>query len=102
AASRSFWLRGAAWEYPDFENVDTFIARLARDERLVRDPVVAAAMRNETPETPSRTVRHRFLQTTGLSQNHIRQVERAHRAAAILRSGVPIPEAVYEAGYYDQ
>ena len=30
ATGRSFWLNGSAWEYPDFENADTFVARLAR------------------------------------------------------------------------
>lgn len=31
AASTKFWLHGSAWQYPDFENVDTFVERLARD-----------------------------------------------------------------------
>lgn len=102
ATDRSFWLRGAAWEYPDFENIDTFLDRLARRGMLVRDPVVTAALRNETPDTPSRTLRHRFLQATGLSRNHIRQVERAQRAVSLLKAGVPIADTVYEAGYFDQ
>ena len=28
ATSQSFWLNGSAWEYPDFENADVFVARL--------------------------------------------------------------------------
>jgi AraC-like DNA-binding protein len=102
ASSRSFWLKGSAWQFPDFENVETFVDRLVREDVLVRDPLVSSALQGHLPATPSRTLRHRFLRTTGLSHNHIYQIERAQRAAALLQRGVPILETVYEAGYYDQ
>jgi hypothetical protein len=102
AASQSFWLKGSAWQFPDFENTETFVDRLVRDEVLVRDPVVNAALHNQLPETPSRTIRHRFLQATGLTQNHIRQFERAQQAAALLSQGVSILDTIYTLGYYDQ
>jgi methylphosphotriester-DNA--protein-cysteine methyltransferase len=47
-------------------------------------------------------VRHRFLQATGLSQNHIRQYERAQQAAALLQQGKSILDTAYDLGYYDQ
>src|SRR5581483_5649799 len=31
ATSQSFWLRGSAWQIPDFENVEPFVKRLAHD-----------------------------------------------------------------------
>jgi hypothetical protein len=102
AASRSFWLKGSAWQSPDFENAETFIDRLVRNDVLVRDPVANAVLQDQLPEMPSRTVRHRFLRATGLTQSHVRQVERAQRAAALLQQGVPIFETVHEAGYFDQ
>lgn len=102
AASNSFWLKGSAWQFPDFDNVETFVDWLVRDDVLVCDPVVKAALQDQLPEIPSRTVRHRFLQATGLTQSHIRQFERAQRAAALLRQGVSILDTVYEAGYFDQ
>lgn len=102
ASSKSFWLKGAAWQFPTYENVDTFINKLVREEILVCDPTVNAALQDELPETPSRTIRHRFLQATGLSQVHIRQFERAKYAAAILEQGVSILDTVHEAGYFDQ
>ena len=61
-----------------------------------------AVLQHQRSELSSRTVRHRFLRATGLTQSHIRQVERAQRAAALLRQGVPILDAVDEAGYFDQ
>ena len=102
AAGRSFWLHGAAWQFPDYGNADTFVSRLVHEGTLLHDPLIAAALSDELPETPDRTVRHRFLRATGLTQSHIRQVERAHRAAALLQRGVPILDTVDEAGYYDQ
>jgi hypothetical protein len=102
AAGRSFWLHGSAWQIPDFENIETFIDRLVQAGALVQDPVVNAALGDHLPEIPSRTVRHRFLRATGLTRSHIRQVERAQRAAELLRQGVSILDTVFEAGYFDQ
>jgi AraC-like DNA-binding protein len=102
AASQSFWLKGSAWQFPDYENTDTFVEKLVRDGLLLSDPLVKAALQDELPETSLRTVRHRFLRATGLTQNHIRQFERAQRAAALLRKGISVLDTVYEAGYFDQ
>jgi hypothetical protein len=102
ASSRSFWLKGSAWQYPDHENAETFVDGLVRNDVLVRDPLVNAALRGQPQELSSRTVRHRFLRATGLTQGRIRQVERAQQAAKLLRQGKPISDAVFDAGYFDQ
>ena len=31
ASSRTFWLNGSSWQYPDFENAETFVQRLTKD-----------------------------------------------------------------------
>jgi len=104
AAGQSFWLKRSAWELPTFENADTFVHRLVRESVLDWDPVVSAVLQDQLrPEAiASRTVRHRFLRSTGLTQNHIRQFERAQRAAALLGQGVSILDTVYTTGYFDQ
>ena len=76
--------------------------RLVRDGVLVQDPIVKAALEGRPQGLSPRTLRHRFLRATGLSQSRIRGIERAARAAALLRRGVSIPEAVREEGYFDQ
>jgi hypothetical protein len=43
ATSRSFWLHSSAWEYPGYENVESFVHRLVREGLLVCDPVVRDA-----------------------------------------------------------
>lgn len=102
AAGKSFWLKSSVWQFPDYENVDTFVDWLVRDEILVFDPLVKAALEGQPQEIALRTVRHRFLRATGLTQNNIYQIERAQRAAALLREGASILDTVYEAGYFDQ
>ena len=104
AACQSFWLNSSIWQFPDFENVDTFVDWLVRDEVLVRDPVVTAALQDQLqPESvPARTLRHRFVHATGVTQSHIRQMKRAQQAAALLEKGASILDTVFEAGYFDQ
>ena len=102
ASSERFWWKGAARQFPNYENVETFIERLVREDDLVHDPVVDAALQDQPVEMSARTVRHRFLQATGQTQSHIRQYERAIKAASLLRHGVSILDTVFEAGYFDQ
>jgi AraC-like DNA-binding protein len=98
----SFWLKDRAWHYPGYENVETFISRLVREEVLAYDPVVRAALQGQLPDMSPRTVRHRFLRATGLAHSYIRQVERAQQAARLLHQGVSIADTAYELGYFDQ
>ena len=102
AASQSFWLNGSAWQFPDFNNAETFVDRLVRDGLLLREPVVNAVLQEQPLAMSSRTVRRRFLQATGLTPKTIQQIERAQRAAALLERGVSILDAVYQVGYADQ
>jgi hypothetical protein len=102
ATGNKFWLDSAIWQFPNFENADTFVNHLMRDDLLVRDPVIEAALRNEPPSLPARTLRHRFRRATGLTQGEIYQIERAHRAMSLLQQGKSILDVVHEAGYFDQ
>lgn len=102
-SDQSFWLHGSAWRLPDFENVETFVARMVWEGLLVREPVVNAVLQDQfDDDVSSRTVRRRFLHSTGLTPKLIQQIERAKQAAAMLEQGVPILDAVFEAGYADQ
>lgn len=102
ATGGSFWLNGSAWPVPDFGNADTFVEWLARDDVLVIDPAVPAALHGEPSGSSLRTLQRRFLRATGVTQSMTRQIERARYAALLLKSGMPIPRAAEEAGYFDQ
>ena len=102
ASSKSFWLNGSAWQFPDYENADTFVDRLTRAGLLVRDPLVESALRGEPPELSPRSIQRRVLQATGLTQGSIRQIERARYATTLLQEGISILDTVDLAGYADQ
>lgn len=99
---RLFWLHKTSWEIPTFENVEIFVQHLVHAEVLAHDPLIGAALGAEPPTIPERTLRHRFLRATGQTQSHIRQYERAHQAADLLAHGEPIPDVMFQLGYYDQ
>jgi hypothetical protein len=101
-ASQSFWLKSATWDLPDFENADTFVNKLVRDEILVLDPVVDAVLKDQIPGVSSRTMRHHFLRATGLTRSRIFQMKQAQQATVLLQQGVSILDTVYETGYFDQ
>ena len=102
ASSTSFWLSGSAWQFPTYENADTFIERLLREELLVCDPIIQPVYRGEPPELSSRSIQRRFVQATELTQGSIRKIERARQATLLLQQGVSILDTVELAGYSDQ
>lgn len=102
ATGQSFWLQGATWQLPTFENADTFIHRLVQQELLVYDPLIEAVLQNHEPDVSARTIRRRFLKATGITPKLVEQIQRARQAATLLEQGYPILDTVYEAGYFDQ
>jgi hypothetical protein len=102
AGGRSFWLSGCAWEYPDFENAETFVARLVKGSVITLDSAVEAALRGEPPSMSLRSAQRHFLQATGMTHSTFRQIERARYATNLLKQGVPILDTVHEAGFFDQ
>jgi AraC-like DNA-binding protein len=101
-ASNSFWLGGSVWQFPDYENADTFVERLASEGLLLRDPVVGAAVQGQLNDLTQRAVQYRFLQATGITRDMARQIARARYATILLQQGVSIPDVIQQAGYYDQ
>lgn len=102
ASSQSFWLKGAAWQLPTYENAETFVNRLVREGLLVREPIVEDVVHGYLPDMSRRSIQRRFLRATGLTYRAMAQTERARRAALLLRSGISILDTVHELGYFDQ
>ena len=80
ATTRAFWLNGSAWEYPDFENADTFVARLARKGIIAHDFAVEAMLKSEPLKLPLRSAQRHFVRATGVTLRTLRQIERARHA----------------------
>ena len=102
ATRRSFWLDGSAWRLPDYDNAEGFVRRLVRQDVLVRDPVVVAALGGAPADVSERTVQRRFLAATGLPRGAIRQIGRARQAAVLIREDLPVDQVVHQLGYFDQ
>lgn len=102
AASQSFWLHGSAWQFPNFENADTFIERLVRQGLLAYEPIVEAALQGQLTDLSTRSVQRRFRRVTGLTHGTMYQIQRARHAMTLLQQGVSILDTVEQAGYYDQ
>lgn len=102
ATRRSFWLNGAAWEYPDFDNAETFIKRLAKAGIISQEPAVDAVLRGQPPKASLRSIQRHFLRSTGLTYAAFRQIERARYATNLLKEGISILDTVHLAGYFDQ
>jgi helix-turn-helix protein len=102
ATGHSFWLNGSAWDYPDFENAETFVNRLVRKGIIARDAVVEPVVSGRPGALSLRSVQRHFLQATGITHCTARQIERARHATNLLKQGVSILDTVHEAGYFDQ
>jgi len=102
ATRASFWLAGGTWPFPDYDTADTFVARLVRDGLLMHDPIVTATLAGHDTDLSLRSVQRRIVRATGLTQHTIRQIERAHAAAALLARGIAILDVVDQLGYADQ
>ena len=102
ASSKAFWLKGAALEYPNFDNADTFINYLVRDGLLVREPSIQAALKAHAQPISLRSIQRRFSQIIGLTHGTVSQIERARYATLLLQQGVSILDTVDQAGYSDQ
>jgi len=102
AGGRSFWLYGSAWEYPSFENIDTFVHRLVKRGLIAKDPGVEAALEGRPQPRSRRTEQRHILQVTGMTQASIRQIARAREATRLLTSGAPLLRVTHDLGYFDQ
>ena len=102
ASGKSFWLNGLTWQFPTYENADTFIDRLVREDLLTRDLIVQSTLRGEPQQLSPRSIQRRFLRATGLTHGTLRQIERARQATILLQEGLSILDTVEMLGYADQ
>src|SRR5215831_1843933 len=96
ATSKTVRLYGSTFQFPTYENADTFVGW------LVREPIVGAALQGQLKDLSLRSVQRRFVHSTGVTQGTIRQIERARYARLLLKQGVSISNTIVEAGYFDQ
>ena len=97
-----FWLDDDAWEYPTFENAETFVRRLVERGVIARDQAIAGALQGDDRALSRRTTQRHFVKAAGVTLATLRQIERARHATYLLKQDVSILDAVHAAGYFDQ
>lgn len=101
AGRDTFWLQDESLPLPDYDNVEPFIERLARQGLVTQDPVIAAYLEGASPGS-LRSLQRRFLRATGMSPSYHQIIERARKAQDMLLKGQSILDTVFELGYTDQ
>lgn len=99
AGKRGFWLHNTVFSFPDFDNIETFVERLARLGLLKRDIIIEDAFADRSRNVSARTVQRHFLETTGLTMKHLLQIRRAESARNLLKSGWSLTAIADETGY---
>lgn len=102
SSHRSFRLNSSLWQFPNYDNIETFVDWLVRDELLLYDATVADVLQGKPLSTSLRTVQRRFLRATGLTHGSIEQINRARRATKLIKQGISAMDVVHLAGYADQ
>jgi hypothetical protein len=94
---------GAAFhETPTFENAEGFVERLVAAGAVEVNTVVESIVQGPSRAVTERTMQRHFLKTTGLTYKHFTMIERAQKAASLLRMGKPAVEVALALGYSDQ
>jgi transcriptional regulator GlxA family with amidase domain len=99
---RQFWVGPQRFEIPRFESAEQLAAAMLRRGMLETDRVVARAMRGVRQRLDERTIQRHFAGVAGISYKRIRQIERAHQAASLLRLAQPAARVAVELGFSDQ
>lgn len=99
AGKDHFWLQSTAVAFPNFNNVEVFVERLAKDGLLARDIVVEDALGQKSQRHNPRTIQRHFMAATGLTMNHVQQIKRAELARGLLASNHTLTAVAYETGY---
>jgi hypothetical protein len=97
-----FWLGTDVLEIPTLETVDRFVDKLSRNGLVEDNRVVASVVSGHPMAMSERTMQRHFLKTTGLTYKAFTQIERAQKAAALLRQGRPAADVAFALGYADQ
>ena len=99
---RAFAMEGETLEIPTFDNAEGLVDRLARRGLVVRDELVESAARGQPRAISPRSMQRHFLAALGMTPKQFSQIQRACRAADLLRQGVAPAAAAADAGYSDQ
>lgn len=98
----SLWLEVVQYYVPCYENAESFVEKLCRNNVLVRDAVVDNSLQGRPTMLSPRSVQRHFALTSGVTRNFLEQVKRVQLASRLLNDGVAAVRVATLAGYADQ
>jgi AraC-like DNA-binding protein len=96
-----FWIDGACFQFPDFDNVELLIDRLHESGHLDYK-MPESSLEEGAASLSSRTYARQVRRITGLSPYRLYQLRRIHQALRLLKQGVPAIEVAAELDFVDQ
>jgi hypothetical protein len=100
--SQGFWIGTDVREIPTLENADVFVEHLVRSGIVERNDLVDSVLAGQPKAITERTLQRHFLKTTGLTYKTFTVIERAQKAASLLRMGQTAADVAFALGYSDQ
>ena len=102
AAPNKVWIGGQAIEIPTFNTAELFAAKLAKTGLLAKDKLVASVLSGNPLAASERSVQRHFIDTTGLTLQAMRLINRSWEAIAMLKAGERIVDVAHTLGFTDQ
>lgn len=99
---QGFWIGTDVREIPTLENADVFVEHLVRSGIIERNDLVDSVLVGEPRAMSERTLQRHFLKTTGVTYKTFTLIERAQKAASLLRLGQSAADVAFALGYSDQ
>jgi hypothetical protein len=99
---QGFWIGTDVREIPTLENADVFVEHLIRSGIVELNDLVDSVLVGQPKATSERTLQRHFLKTTGVTYKTFTLIERAQKAASLLRVGQSASDVAFALGYSDQ
>lgn len=87
ADAEHFVLSDHTFAFPTFDNAEELVEKMIAADLLYADPVVFAAVTGNPKAMSERSTQRHFVQSTGLTQKYLAQIQRAQEAVRQLQQG---------------
>lgn len=102
ADAEHFVLSDHTFAFPTFDNAEELVEKMIAADLLYADPVVFAAVTGNPKAMSERSTQRHFVQSTGLTQKYLAQIQRAQEAVRQLQQGKKPSDVAADTGYTDQ
>lgn len=97
-----FALSGQTFTFPTYEHAEELVEAMIAANLLFADPVVYAALTGNPKALSERSTQRHFVQSTGLTQKYLAQIQRAQAAVRLLQQGKKPSDVAADTGFTDQ